>query len=99
MSEETYTADIGACKTQRLCFLHCRLFQRRWKFRHHPRVPNPTIKLTLEDDTVLECAVLTTFPVEGFGEYIALVPLNKTERVLKEKLTYSVFQKRETPLL
>ena len=42
-----------------------------------PRVPNPTIKLTLEDDTVLECAVLTTFPVEGFGEYIALVPLNK----------------------
>ena len=42
-----------------------------------PRVPNPTIKLTLEDDTVLECAVLTTFPVEGFGEYIALVPLNQ----------------------
>ncbi len=42
-----------------------------------PKVPNPTIKLTLDDDTVLECAVLTTFPVEGFGEYIALVPLNE----------------------
>ena len=42
-----------------------------------PRVPNPTIKLTLEDDSVLECAVLTTFDVEGFGEYIALIPLDK----------------------
>ena len=42
-----------------------------------PRVPNPTIKLTLEDDSVLECAVLTTFDVEDFGEYIALIPLDK----------------------
>ena len=42
-----------------------------------PNVPNPTIKLTLDDDSVLECAVLTTFPVEDFGEYIALVPLNE----------------------
>lgn len=42
-----------------------------------PNVPNPTIKLTLDDDSVLECAVLTTFPVPEFGEYIALVPLDK----------------------
>lgn len=59
-------------------FLYCKLLQRRGNNQGTiPKVPNPTIKLTLEDDTVLECAVLTTFPVEGFGEYIALVPLNE----------------------
>ena len=36
-----------------------------------------TITLTMDDDTEVECAVLTTFPVEEFGEYIALVPLNE----------------------
>ena len=41
-----------------------------------PRVPNPTIKLTLEDDTELECAVLTTFDVND-QEYIALLPLDE----------------------
>lgn len=38
-----------------------------------PSVPNPTIKLTLEDDSVMECSVLTTFEA-GQLEYIALVP-------------------------
>ena len=41
-----------------------------------PRVPNPTIKLTLEDDTELECAVLTTFDVND-QEYIPLLPLDE----------------------
>lgn len=38
-----------------------------------PSVPNPTIKLTLEDDSVMECSVLTTFMATD-QEYIALVP-------------------------
>ena len=78
MSEETYTTDIGACKPSDCasCTADCSSAGGNTSGTI-PRVPNPTIKLTLEDDTVLECAVLTTFRVEGFGEYIALVPLNK----------------------
>jgi len=41
-----------------------------------PNVPNPTIQLTLEDNSTLECAVLTTFEAES-KEYIALLPLNE----------------------
>lgn len=41
-----------------------------------PRVPNPTIKLTLDDNTEIECAVLTTFDV-GEQEYISLLPLDE----------------------
>lgn len=77
MSEEKYTANIGECSPSDCasCSLNCSSAQK--KEGTIPRVPNPTIKLTLDDDSVLECAVLTTFPAEGFGEYIALVPLNK----------------------
>lgn len=35
-----------------------------------------TITLTMEDDTEIECAVLTVFPVDG-KEYIALLPLDE----------------------
>lgn len=35
-----------------------------------------TISLTLEDDTEVECAILTIFPVEK-KEYIALLPLDE----------------------
>ncbi len=35
-----------------------------------------TITLTLEDDTEVECAILTVFPVEE-KEYIALLPLDE----------------------
>ncbi len=35
-----------------------------------------TITLTLEDDTVVECAVLTIFPADE-REYIALMPLDE----------------------
>ena len=35
-----------------------------------------TITLTMEDDTEVECAVLTIFPVDA-KEYIALLPLDE----------------------
>ena len=35
-----------------------------------------TISLTLEDDTEIECAIITVFPVES-REYIALLPLDE----------------------
>ena len=75
MSEETFTANIGGCDSSD-CASCSSNFSSAGK-GSIPRVPNPTIKLTLEDNTVLECAVLTTFPVEDFGEFIALVPLDK----------------------
>lgn len=38
--------------------------------------PNATVTLTLDDDTELECAVLTIFPADG-NKYIALLPLDE----------------------
>lgn len=38
--------------------------------------PDATITLTLDDDTELECAVLTIFPA-GDNKYIALLPLDE----------------------
>ena len=38
--------------------------------------PDATITLTLDDDTELECAVLTIFPA-GYNKYIALLPLDE----------------------
>ena len=35
-----------------------------------------TITLTMDDDTEVECAILTIFPVEN-KEYIALLPLDE----------------------
>ena len=35
-----------------------------------------TVTLTLDDDTELECAVLTIYEVDG-QEYIALLPMNE----------------------
>ncbi len=77
MSEETYSTDIGACKPSDCASCTADCSSAGTTRGTIPKVPNPTIKLTLDDDTELECAVLTTFPVEGFGEYIALVPLNE----------------------
>lgn len=37
---------------------------------------HPTVTLTLDDDSVVECAVLTIFPANG-KEYIALLPLDE----------------------
>ncbi len=36
-----------------------------------------TVTLTLDDDTVVECAILTIFPVNG-KDYIALLPLDES---------------------
>jgi len=41
----------------------------------------PTITLTLEDDTELECDVIGTFD-SGDAEYIALVPIGEEEVML-----------------
>ena len=41
-----------------------------------------TITLTLDDDTEIECAILTVFPVDA-QEYIALLPLYKFSRTEK----------------
>lgn len=38
---------------------------------------NSTVTLTLDDDTVVECAILTIFPVDG-QDYIALLPLDES---------------------
>ena len=38
--------------------------------------PNATVTLTLDDDTEIECAILTVFPVDA-QEYIALLPLDE----------------------
>lgn len=74
MSEKTYSANLESCDPSDCasCTANCSSAG-----GNHGTIPNPTIKLTLDDDSVLECAVLTTFPVEEFGEYIALVPLNE----------------------
>lgn len=37
---------------------------------------NATVTLTMDDDTVVECAILTVFPA-GEREYIALLPLDE----------------------
>ena len=78
MSEETYTTNLDSCNPSDCasCTANCSSAGGKNQGTI-PNVPNPTIKLTLDDDSVLECAVLTTFPVEDFGEYIALVPLNE----------------------
>lgn len=63
-----------------------------------PRVPNPTIKLTLDDDTVLECSVLTTFDV-GEKEYIALLPLNKEGKSTGEVYLFRYTEEGDNPIV
>lgn len=78
MSQETFETNIGGCDPSSCasCTSNCASAGKNEQGTI-PKIPNPTIKLTLDDDTVLECAVLTTFPVDELGEYIALVPLDK----------------------
>ena len=40
----------------------------------------PTVTLTLDDDTEVKCAVLTIFPAPNQKEYIALLPLDENGR-------------------
>ena len=59
MSDETYTANLESCTPSDCasCTANCSSAggQNQGTI---PNVPNPTIKLTLDDDSVLECAVL-----------------------------------------
>ena len=43
----------------------------------------PTVTLTLDDDTEVKCAVLTIFPAPNQKEYIALLPLDETLKRLQ----------------
>ena len=59
-----------------------------------------TITLTLDDDTEIECAILTVFPVEK-QEYIALLPLDENGRIRMERYIFinSPVQKQEIQFL
>lgn len=41
-----------------------------------PNMSGATVTLTLDDDSVIECAILTVYPVDD-KEYIALLPLDE----------------------
>ena len=61
-------------KERRLQRKRLRILRRKLRIQTG-RIPN-TISLTLDDDTEVECAVLTIFPVDS-TEYIALLPLDE----------------------
>ena len=46
-----------------------------------------TITLTMEDDTEVECAILTVFPVDA-KEYIALLPLDENGQAARFTSTH-----------
>ncbi len=53
-----------------------------------------TITLTMEDDTEVECAVLTVFPVDA-KEYIALLPLDENGQNEKGEVYLYTFARTE----
>lgn len=57
------------------------------------QTPN-TISLTLDDDTEVECAVLTIYPVEE-KEYIALLPLDENGQNNSGEVYLYVFSRTE----
>lgn len=58
-----------------------------------------TVTLTLDDDTVIECAVVTIYPA-GDKEYIALLPLNENgENEDGEVYLYRYSENEGTPVL
>ena len=54
-----------------------------------------TISLTLENDTEVECAILTIFPV-GEKEYIALLPLDENGQNHDGEVYLYVFSRTES---
>ena len=54
-----------------------------------------TITLTMEDDTEVECAVLTVFPVDA-KEYIALLPLDENGQNQSGEVYLYTFARTET---
>lgn len=59
-----------------------------------------TITLTLDDNTEVECAILTTFPVKN-KKYIALLPLDENGQPLNGEVYLYTFEFTESgdPLL
>lgn len=59
-----------------------------------------TITLTMDDDTEVECAILTTFPVND-KTYIALLPLDENGQNEQGEVYLYVFTQTEdgTPML
>lgn len=53
-----------------------------------------TVTLTLDDDTELECIVLTTFPANN-KEYIALLPTTGVEAENGEVFLYRYFENED----
>ena len=68
MSDKTYSANLESCDPSDCASCTANCSSAGSNHGTIPNVPNPTIKLTLDDDSVLECAVLTTFPVEALNE-------------------------------
>lgn len=54
-----------------------------------------TITLTMEDDTEVECAILTIFPVDA-KEYIALLPLDEEGQNHDGEVYLYAFARTET---
>ena len=54
-----------------------------------------TITLTLDDDTEIECAILTVFPVEK-QKYIALLPLDENGQNQNGEVYLYKFSRTET---
>ena len=56
----------------------------------------PTVTLTLDDDTEVKCAVLTIFPAPNQKEYIALLPLDENgENEDGEVYLYRYYEENE----
>ena len=60
-----------------------------------PPKSHNTITLTLDDDTEIECAILTVFPVEK-QEYIALLPLDENGQNQSGEVYLYKFSRTET---
>ena len=56
---------------------------------------NTSITLTMEDDTEVECAILTIFPVDA-KEYIALLPLDENGQNHDGEVYQYSFDRTET---
>ena len=60
----------------------------------------PTVTLTLDDDTEVKCAVLTIFPAPNQKEYIALLPLDENgENEDGEVYLYRYYEENGQPNL
>ena len=60
-----------------------------------PEEGHSTISLTLEDDTEVECAILTVFPIDE-QEYIALLPLDENGQNQNGEVYLYTFERTES---